>query len=72
MFEYCVHAWSPSLVKDVQLLENCQRRATKLVREVEDKDEGARRDMILTYRILTGEEILQNLRIVTTIPEATV
>ena len=56
MFEYCVHAWSPSLVKDVQLLENCQRRATKLVREVEDKDERARRDMILTYRILTGEE----------------
>ena len=71
LLEYCVHAWSPSLVKDVQLLENCQRRATKLVREVKDEDydtrleylnlpkledRRTRGDMILTYRILTGEE----------------
>ena len=71
LLEYCVHAWSPSLAKDVQLLENCQRRATKLVREVKDEDydtrleylnlpkledRRTRGDMILTYRILTGEE----------------
>ena len=71
LLEYCVHAWSPYLVKDIQLLENVQRRATKLVREVrnmeyEDRlkelkipkliDRRIRGDMILTYRLLKGEE----------------
>ena len=71
LLEYCVHAWSPYLVKDIQLLENVQRRATKLVREIrnmeyEDRltelkipkliDRRIRGDMILTYRLLSGEE----------------
>ena len=71
LLEYCVHAWSPHLKKDIELLENCQRRATKMVREVrfmeyEDRlkelklpkleDRRVRGDMILTYRLLNGEE----------------
>ena len=71
LLEYCVHAWSPHYMSDITLLENVQRRATKMVRELsqlsyEDrlkelelpslKDRRTRGDMILTYRLLHGEE----------------
>ena len=29
--EYCIHAWSPYLRKDIDILEKIQRRATKLI-----------------------------------------
>ena len=71
LIEYCVQAWSPYTQKDIIRLENVQRRATKLVgklrnKEYEDRlkvlkltkleDRRIRGDMILTYRLLNGEE----------------
>ena len=71
LLEYCVHAWSPHFENDIMLLENAQRRATRMVREFSElsyeerlneldlptlKDRRTRGDMILTYRLIHGEE----------------
>ena len=71
LLEYSVQVWSPHLKKDIDLLENVQRRATKMVRQCkglsyEDRlkklglstleERRSRGDMILTYRLINGDE----------------
>ena len=33
--EYCIQAWSPQYRKDMELFEQAQRRATKMIRGLE-------------------------------------
>jgi len=69
--EFCVQAWSPSMVKDIQILEKVQQRATKWVTDLQNKsyDERLkvlkltslekrrkRGDLIEIYKIITGKE----------------
>ena len=67
--EYCIHVWGPLYKKDVDLLEWVQRRATKLVKRLEDlsyevrlrglemvslKKGRLRGDLIAAFQILKG------------------
>lgn len=69
--EYCVQAWSPYLVKDVECIERVQRRATKMVVGMGhiSYEERLRRlglttleqrrkrgDLIEVFKIMTGRE----------------
>ena len=69
--EYCIQAWSPYLRKDIDMLENIQRRATKLIPGLRDlryeerlKECGLttletrrlRGDQIEVFKILNGYE----------------
>jgi len=40
--EYANVVWSPRLIKDIKLIENVQRRATKIIPGMKDKDYAAR------------------------------
>ena len=66
-----MQAWSPQYIRDITMLENVQRGATRMVGEVrgigyEGKlcylefpkfvDRCLRVDMFLTYRLLSGEQ----------------
>ncbi len=67
--EYSFQAWRPWLRKDIKLLEDVQRRSTKLVKGLQDIEYEERAqllnldslfcridkgDMILVYKILNG------------------
>ena len=71
--EYCIQAWSPYLVKDIECLEKVQRRATKMVSGFRNKSYNERLkllglttlskrrirgDLIETFKILTDREKL--------------
>ena len=72
--EYAVQAWSPHLVKDILILENVQRRATKLVTSLRDKTYEVRKlaldltslaerrergDLIQVFKIMHGYDNLR-------------
>jgi len=69
--EYCIQAWSPSLRKDIDCLENVQRRATKMVFGLKKlsyeqrlrrlnlttlEERRKRGDLIEMYKLLTQKE----------------
>jgi hypothetical protein len=69
--EYCIQAWRPHLVKDTEVLEKVQRRATRMIRECTGKtyDERltmvglttlecrrVRADLLEVFKILKGYE----------------
>ena len=72
--DYCIQAWRPHLIKDINVLERVQRRATRMVEECKGLDyyswlkalglttletRRIRADLIEVFKIVTGEEGLK-------------
>ena len=70
-FEYCIQAWRPHLVKDIEMLEKVQRRATRMMVGNRDmtyerrlkyvglttlETRRERADLLEVYKILNGLE----------------
>jgi len=68
--EFCNQAWSPSVVRDIQVLEKVQQRATKWVKhELHWETEAIKPDHLgkkkekrryETYKINTGKEDIES------------
>ena len=69
--DYCIQAWRPHLVKDIERLEKVQRRATKMISECKGMEyyerlkrlklttletRRLRADLIEVYKIMNGLE----------------
>jgi ribonuclease P/MRP protein subunit RPP40 len=69
--EYCIQAWRPHLLKDINILEKVQRRATRMIVECKGKEyeerleivglttlerRRTRADLIEVFKILGGNE----------------
>ena len=72
--EFCIQAWSPCMVKDIQLLEKVQQRATKWVKGFKNRSYSdrlkllnlttlekrrKRGDLIEAFKIITGKEDIE-------------
>ena len=61
--EYCIQAWNPLLIKDIELLEQVQHRATKLIPEIAHLPYHDRLKVIVRIRwkfILIKNKFLSN------------
>ena len=76
IMEFCIQACSPCMVKDIQLLEKVQQRATKWVKGFENRSYSERLNLLLglttlekrrkrgdlieVFKIITGREDIES------------